>query len=216
MAAKSGGSSASPPVLINCSHCNSATLGTQRGTYELMPQGEEEFEPTLFSLVSCDGCRSAQVVSQTGDLFGDRWSWGDSRTEWPDDRVAPLHPNIPKAIAREMREAQECFGAKLYTATAVMVRRSLEGMCEDQGTTEKTLFKALHELRNSGKIEGRLFDWTQALRVIGNQGAHFSKESVSREDAEDALALAEALLNYIYVFTAKYEEFQNRRAGKSK
>jgi hypothetical protein len=92
-----------------------------------------------------------------------------------------------------------------------MVRRTLEGMCIDQGTQKKVLFQALQELRDNGKIEGRLFDWAQALRVLGNQGAHFSKEAVSREDAADALSLAEALLNYIYVFTAKYEEFQSRR-----
>ncbi|MFJ8729970.1 DUF4145 domain-containing protein [Streptomyces bauhiniae] len=110
-----------------------------------------------------------------------------------------------------MREARACFAAKLYTATAVMVRRTLEGMCVDQGTGKKPLFAALGELRDANKIEGRLFDWAQALRVLGNQGAHFSKEAVGREDAGDALELAEALLDYIYVFTAKYAEFQRRR-----
>ncbi|MEU0392408.1 DUF4145 domain-containing protein [Streptomyces sp. NPDC006208] len=88
-------------------------------------------------------------------------------------------------------------------------------MCIEQGTQKKALFQALQELRDDGKIEGRLFDWAQALRVLGNQGAHFSEESVSREDAADALSLAEALLNYIYVFTAKYEEFQNRRQSSA-
>ncbi|MEU1276770.1 DUF4145 domain-containing protein [Streptomyces sp. NPDC005805] len=111
-----------------------------------------------------------------------------------------------------MREARACFSAKLYTATAVMVRRTLEGMCVDQGTTKKVLFQALGELRDANKIEGRLFEWAQALRVLGNQGAHFSKDAVGREDASDALELAEALLDYIYVFTAKYEEFEKRRS----
>ncbi len=71
--------------------------------------------------------------------------------------------------------------------------------------------RALEELRDSGKIEGRLFDWAQDLRVLGNQGAHFSDAEVSREDAEDALALAEALLDYIYVLAVRYEEFSKRR-----
>ncbi|WP_406293994.1 DUF4145 domain-containing protein [Streptomyces sp. NBC_00624] len=112
-----------------------------------------------------------------------------------------------------MHEARSCFSAKLYTATAVMVRRTLEGMCVEQGSNKKPLFVALGELRDANKIEGRLFDWAQALRVLGNQGAHFSKEAVSREDAGDALELAEALLDYIYVFTAKYEKFQKRRSA---
>ncbi|MEU0216587.1 DUF4145 domain-containing protein [Streptomyces sp. NPDC006265] len=115
-----------------------------------------------------------------------------------------------------MIEARACFDSKLYTAAAVMVRRSLEGMCIEQGTKKSALFQALQELRDDGKIEGRLFDWAQALRVLGNQGAHFSDESVSREDAADALSLAEALLNHVYVFTVKYEEFQNRRQSPGK
>ena len=128
---------------------------------------------------------------------------------WP--QVPTLAQDIPTPIAREVIEARACFDAKLYTAAAVMVRRSLEGMCIEQGTKKGALFQALQELRDDGKIEGRLFDWAQALRVLGNQGAHFSEDSVSREDAADALSLAEALLNYVYVFTVKYEEFQNRR-----
>lgn len=191
------------------------TLGIQQGKYELGPQGDDEFEPVLYTLVSCDRCRSPQVLVQTAEVVGGvEWDWGDPSREWPTS-TAPLSPSIPTAIAREMQEARACFSAKLYTATAVMVRRTLEGMCVDQGTSKKQLFAALGELRDSNKIEGRLFDWAQALRVLGNQGAHFSKDPVSREDAQDALELAEALLDYIYVFTAKYEEFQQRRGKAS-
>ena len=154
--------------------------------------------PADFKLWGCLACGQPQL-----------WYEPENKRLWPP--VTALAPGIPASIAREMVEARACFDANLYTATAVMVRRTLEGMCIEQGTQKKALFQALQELRDNGKIEGRLFDWAQALRVLGNQGAHFSKESVSREDAADALSLAEALLNYIYVFTAKYEEFQNRR-----
>ncbi|MGW8952655.1 DUF4145 domain-containing protein [Streptomyces sp. NPDC055709] len=202
-----------PPVLIQCPYCEAPTLGTQRGAWEIAPEGEDEFSPTLYTLVSCDKCRAPQLLVQTSELkAGDYWGWTEPNREWPSDSSGPLSPSIPQAIAREMREARACFSAKLYTATAVMVRRTLEGMCVDQGTSKKALFAALGELRDANKIEGRLFEWAQALRVLGNQGAHFSKEAVSREDARDALELAEALLDYIYVFTAKYEEFQKRRS----
>ncbi|MGW1705873.1 DUF4145 domain-containing protein [Streptomyces sp. NPDC002206] len=211
--ANAWGDASLPPMLIQCSYCDTPTLGTQRGTWELLPQGEDDFEPTLYTLVACDKCRSPQLLVQSGGMTAGDFGWGDPIREWPSDSSGPLSPSIPRAIAREMREARACFSAKLYTATAVMVRRTLEGMCVDQGTAKKVLFQALGELRDANKIEGRLFDWAQALRVLGNQGAHFSKESVSREDAKDALELAEALLDYIYVFTAKYEEFQKRRSA---
>ncbi|MDQ0843362.1 DUF4145 domain-containing protein [Streptomyces sp. V1I6] len=158
-----------------------------------------------YRLWGCLHCKQPQLWQEPVGSGGSE----ERQRLWP--QVAALAEGIPASIAREMMEARACFDAKLYTAAAVMVRRTLEGMCIEQGTQKKALFQALQELRDNGKIEGRLFEWAQALRVLGNQGAHFSKEAVSRKDAADALSLAEALLNYIYVFTAKYEEFQKRR-----
>ncbi|MGW1097923.1 DUF4145 domain-containing protein [Streptomyces sp. NPDC002455] len=210
------GTASPPPMLINCPRCDGHTLSTQRGTYTLAPEDDEGFEPLLYTLVSCDKCRTPQLLMQMSEMeAGGHWGWTAPSQEWPSSATGPLSQSIPPAIAREMREARACFSAKLYTATAVMVRRTLEGMCFDQGTGKKQLFAALSDLRDAKKIEGRLFDWAQALRVLGNQGAHFSKEAVGWEDAQDALELAEALLDYIYVFTAKYDEFQQRRAKSS-
>jgi hypothetical protein len=66
-------------------------------------------------------------------------------------------------------------------------------------------------MRTIGLIEGRLLEWAQELRVLGNEGAHFTGERVARQDAQDALALAEAILDYLYVFSAQFFEFKNRR-----
>jgi hypothetical protein len=63
---------------------------------------------------------------------------------WPP--VAALAQGIPTPIAREMIEARACFDAKLYTAAAVMVRRTLESMCIEQGTKKRALFQSLQEL----------------------------------------------------------------------
>jgi hypothetical protein len=38
---------------------------------------------------------------------------------------------------------------------------------------------------------------------------------ISREDANDALELAEALLDYIYVFSDRFEKFKMRRVVES-
>ncbi|WP_406269033.1 DUF4145 domain-containing protein [Actinacidiphila glaucinigra] len=202
------GSGTTPqPLLIQCQTCDAPSLGTERGTSDLVPGPDDEFDPTRYILVSCDKCQAPQLLVQ----FSGHYDWEEPKRAWPLDPSEPLSQSIPKPIQREMSEARACFKAKLYTATAVMVRRTLEGMCFDQGTTKKALFQSLQELSEAGKIEGRLLEWAQALRVLGNQGAHFSKDSVGREDAQDALSLAEALLDYVYVFTARYEEFQKRR-----
>lgn len=183
--------------LLECTHCEEVSLFDE---WVIRRDRAPDQTRTDYQLWGCLACMQPQL-------------WKESQRLWP--QVATLAEGIPASIAREMVEARACFDAQLYTAAAVMVRRALEGMCIEQGTQKRALFQALKELRDDGKIEGRLFDWAQALRVLGNQGAHFSEESVSREDAADALSLAEALLNYIYVFAAKYEEFQNRRQSSA-
>ncbi len=77
----------------------------------------------------------------------------------------------------------------------------------------KPLFKMLEQMKDEGKIDGRLLEWAQELRILGNQGAHYTGTSVSREDAADGLALAEALLDFLYVLTAQFAAFKARRTA---
>ena len=42
-----------------------------------------------------------------------------------------------------------------------------------------------------------------------------AKDPVKREDAKDGLALAEAIVDYLYVFTATYDEFKKRRSSNA-
>jgi Domain of unknown function (DUF4145) len=61
-------------------------------------------------------------------------------------------------------------------------------------------------------IDGRLLEWTQALRVLRNEGAHYTGTQVKRADAEDALAFAEAVLDYVYVPDCTVREVQGAAA----
>jgi hypothetical protein len=58
-------------------------------------------------------------------------------------------------------------------------------------------------------IDARLLEWADSLRVLGNAGAHFTGQ-VTEQDVSDALDLIEAMLDYVYVFSAKFE--QSKRA----
>jgi hypothetical protein len=121
-----------------------------------------------------------------------------------------ISSRVPLSLRREWEEARTCFDAKAYTACGVMVRRTLEGTCKDQGVKAKTLARGLRELKDQELIDGVLAEWADALRVLGNQSAHFTGKEISREDAEDSLAFAEALLDHIYVFRKRFAEFQKR------
>ncbi|MFF0204414.1 DUF4145 domain-containing protein [Streptomyces sp. NPDC005017] len=197
-------------IRVLCPHCDARTSGRIEGTLRTDDVEDDGFvnELVLLQLVRCSHCGQGMLVADYNYGFG--WEMELPTTLWP-STSSELSHLVPDRLRRAHEEARLCFSAKAYAATVVMVRRTLEGVCADQGTTAKILMKALEELRDSGKIEGRLFDWAQALRVLGNQGAHFTDVEVRRDDAEDALALSEALLDYIYVLAVRYEEFAKRR-----
>ncbi|MGC0400513.1 uncharacterized protein YbaR (Trm112 family) [Streptomyces sp. SAI-126] len=197
-----------------CPHCEKPTLATVASE---APGGGEEEPPYLLELVQCGTCHDPFVLIE--EDWGEGWD-GEPLVGWPKQQ-RPLSYNVPEALRREHEEARQCFSSKAYTATAVMVRRTLEGVCLDQGMSSSTgrpkpLFKMLEQMKDEGKIDGQLFEWAQELRVLGNQGAHFTGTSVSREDAADGLALAEALLDYLYVFSAQFIAFKARRDQSKK
>ncbi|MFD4140711.1 DUF4145 domain-containing protein [Streptomyces sp. NPDC058572] len=194
-----------------CGHCQLLLKGVIEGALA----DEDPSNHWALYLVRCSNCNRGVLVEHsfetTPNTFGE--DKGDltyvPRTPWPEK--SGLSHVVPGDVRRAYQEASTCFAAGAHTAAAVMVRRTLEGVCADQGVTGNVLMKSLQKLLEAGKIEGRLFDWAQALRILGNQGAHFTGEDVGREDAADALALCEALLDYIYVLTTRYEEFVQRR-----
>jgi hypothetical protein len=189
-------------VAVECDRCAKYVTADEVGSVE----SPEEIWTTLFV---CRSCGQALLYNE-GCYFGEGKPQFLLMRLWPKP-PGLLSPAIPRDLLREFYQAQKCFQAGAYTATAVMVRRTLEGVCVDNGVTEKVLARALKKMHDSALIDEKLFDWAQALRVLGNEGAHFTGREVSKEDAADALALAEALLDYIYVLSAKFREFQTRR-----
>ncbi|TDD29994.1 DUF4145 domain-containing protein [Kribbella turkmenica] len=193
-----------PKLLVWCTDCEKTVHATQRGVVSKWHEDQGISVDT--KLVSCDVCDRALLFGQV--------DWGDGYDEpvrwWPDaDR--PLNPVIPEALRNEHDEARRCYLAKAYTATVVMIRRTLEGVCASHGVNERTLVKSLDKLRDDGRLDARLYDWATELRLLGNDGAHYSGNPVSREFARDALDFGEAMLDYMYVLTARFEGFKLRR-----
>ncbi|MGH3845905.1 MAG: DUF4145 domain-containing protein [Pseudonocardiaceae bacterium] len=105
-------------------------------------------------------------------------------------------------------EARACYQARAYVASAIMCRRALGLLAVERGTDERTLSQSLTKLKEQGDIDQRLYDWCDALRIAGNDAAHDVSPDVTQADAKDMNDLAEAIIDYVYVFQARYEELQ--------
>jgi hypothetical protein len=94
-----------------------------------------------------------------------------------------------------------------------MCRRALEAICKDKGTAKRTLAANLQQLQEQRTIDARLYEWADALRLVGNDAAHNVDEFMSKEDAKDGLDFTRAIVEYVYTFTDAFERFRARRAA---
>jgi hypothetical protein len=126
-----------------------------------------------------------------------------------------MSPAVPKRLQDCFLEARTCYQAKAYTASAIMCRRALELLAVERGIRESNLAKSLKKLKESADIDQRLYDWADELRLAGNEAVHDVDSHMSQVDARDMNDLAEAIIDYVFVFQARYEQFKNRRGQQT-
>lgn len=158
----------------------------------------------------CPRCSGAVLTQAFEDLPG----WEAEEQVFPPIRE-PLPANLPKGIRDAYSEAQTCFRSHAYTAAAVMCRKTLEGVCAEHGFRERTLAESLRKMRDAGSIEARLFDWADALRISGNEAAHGVELTVNAQDASDIIDFTQALIEYVFTFRDRFEQFKARRLNRA-
>lgn len=141
-------------------------------------------------------------MSQTGAFHS--WSAKPLMT-WqlrPQSSARPFPAYIPAAILEDYAEA--CAIRDLSPkASATLSRRCLQGMIRDfWGVKEKTLFEEINAI--NGKVDPAIWQAIDAVRKIGNIGAHMEKDinlviDVEPEEAQMLIQLIEVLLEEWYM-----------------
>lgn len=122
---------------------------------------------------------------------------------------------LPDQILSSLEEAVSCHAAGAYRATALMVRRVLEELCEERTATGKTLKDRLGNLGTNVVIPKELLDAADELRLLGNDAAHIEAKSydqIGEPEAALAVELAKELLKAVY----QYQSLVDRLRGLKK
>lgn len=190
-------------IAQTCPDCGEAVAAKVFGSYEDHPHDNLNFR---YDAAICPKCDKAMLF--VSEDYGQGLDDEKPHRLFP-PQPGPLHAAIPEILRIDLDEARRCFKAKCYTATAIMVRRMTETLCAEHGKTTGSLFDKLKALKEKGVIEHRLFEWADLLRLFGNEGAH-GGESITKDEAQEALAMAEALLDYVYSFQQRYNDFKKK------
>ena len=191
-------------MVLDCPDCQALVNATELREHYV----HDDIAPSIrFTFAACPRCSRPFVASQVQDAPND---WSAAEQLFPAAQIN-LSPAVPTSIAIAYVEAVRCFRARAYTASAIMCRKALEGLCAEHGFAERSLSASLKAMRDAGQIESRLFEWADALRISGNEAAHGVSVSVSAQDASDIIDFTNALMEYVFTFRDRFDAFKARR-----
>lgn len=197
-------------MIIECPNCESRVDGKILSSVTSF--NDEEGVPSLYSFIECPSCKNPIVGYQEMEHMGpgpDKWDFGEVTRMWPEPKEY-LDYSLPELFRASLEEADKCYKAKAYLACAVMCGRALESVCSEYKTKSKTFAGGLKELQERKIIDGRLFDWSEALRKYRNIGAHASDGKINQQDAKDLVEFSKSIGQYVFVLTTKFEDFMKR------
>ena len=129
----------------------------------------------------------------------------------PQSSAIPQPDYIPEQIKHDYYEACSILSLS-PKASATLSRRCLQGMIRDfWGITKNSLFAEIDELKNQSKINTSTLDSIDAIRQIGNIGAHMEKDvnliiDIDEDEAGLLIKLIEDLFQDWYVNKHEQEE----------
>lgn len=190
-------------LVVPCARCNEMRNATVEGQYHVTDP-----DIFVFRLLQCGSCGEPILVVQEPIN--------------PDGALTNpvrIHPSegvdssvVPAEVALSLNEAIRTLErARAYTAASIMCRRTLEAMCADKQVVERNLPASLTKLKDHGFIDQALYEWTTEIKVLGDTAAHEAGFRAQKKDAQDALMLTKLLIEYVYEYYPRFEEFRKRR-----
>lgn len=120
---------------------------------------------------------------------------------YPPQRIGFEQKGIPPRIAKTFSEALSCQAESLHVASAIMIRRTLEELCEDKQAVGNDLKARIGQLRNNVVLPPELFAALDDLRLLGNDAAHIEAktyDSVGSPEILVAIELTKEILKSVY------------------
>lgn len=188
--------SASNPGIVISLRCPSCR---QQGTFESLNQiNDLNYGHFVLGQRRCpnDQCRAhVFFVRESGTL----------KVAYPAELLDFDSTNVPAAVAKSLEEAIACHAARCFTASAIMVRKTLEELCHDRGATGANLKARISALGAKVTLPQELLEGVDHLRLLGNDAAHIESQTytqVGQEEVEVGLLFAKELLKAVYQYSA--------------
>ena len=195
-------------MLIECHYCKARVDGEVVGYND-----DNDFMATRTYLLKCPSCTASIIAESMEDYSKDEVSWTKPIRVYPRPK-RHLGNDIPATVKASIEEAERCMQAGAHLAATAMCGRALEAICRSHKTKDGYLAGGLKELRDTGVIDARLYQWGEELRDQRNDAAHATDAEISGQDANDVMTFTYAIIDYVFLLARKFEQFQERKAKR--
>ena len=188
---------------MKCPHCLVAF--NEETTRAEISIGEDQSSHWSIDSYLCPECKELSFYlnkkSKLLSIFSPR-----SELIYPRSMVRRIPKEVPPSVAEDFSEACRVLSDS-PKASAALSRRCLQNLLRDAANTaSKDLADQIQEVINSGKLPPHIAESIDAVRNIGNFGAHPLKSKNTGEilpvetgEAEWNLDVLEALFDFYYV-----------------
>lgn len=192
----------SPSVRLRCPHCR------HQGSFESV-MGRDAGPTDSQETVGVRRCPNPDCLRLVFVVF-DRSSL-KVEASFPPERLEFDPSGIPKPVVEALEEAVTCHAHQCYKASAMMVRKTLEEMCEDRGAKGDNLAERIQALGTTVVLPAELLTAADEIRLLGNDAAHVESKDyndVGQAEVEVAIDFAKELLKAVYQYTSLLSRMQ--------
>ena len=203
-----------PDKTDSCPHCGTFVPHylnqTDTGATGASNDADFYVDKGWYAVLMCKACSKPSV-------FVDFWD--EPGKKWVPQLVYPVPVGAPEEVPKEIRKIFNEALSVLYRSPnlcAIGLRRSLEGICDDQKASGRTLPDKIKFLSSRGIIPKSLSDMLGTSRLFENIAGRFGESDISLDEATSFVQFVMAIFEYVYVAPAKInaaiKSFQKKKA----
>lgn len=128
---------------------------------------------------------------------------GEILATFPPLRIDFDSKGIPPNILAVFEEAVACHANQCFIASAIMIRKTLEEICKERGSSGNNLKERINALGNKIVIPKELLEGMDELRMLGNDAAHFESQvydKIGKEEVDIAFEFTKEILKAVYQY----------------
>ncbi len=179
-------------IAIRCPHCG------HFGTFVDFSQDLHETSQNFIV-----GQRRCPNEDCRGHIFFIAKLNGPILRTYPSDTIPFDKTGVPDKVLDAFTEAITCHSNNCFIASAIMIRKTLEEICNHESINGKNLKEKLKELGGKIMIPKELIEGMDELRLLGNDAAHVDAtafEEIGKNEIEISLEFTKEILKATYQY----------------